>query len=99
MTGSPQEHPLLSSVNSPADLRRLCPDELPALAGELRDFLVDLAARRGGYLAESLGAVELAIALHYAYKTPHDRLIWDGGQQAIPHQILTGRRHRLHEAG
>jgi len=99
MTGSPQEHPLLRSVNSPADLRRLCPDELPALAGELRDFLVDLAARRGGYLAESLGAVELAIALHYAYKTPHDRLIWDGGQQAIPHHILTGRRHRLHEAG
>jgi 1-deoxy-D-xylulose-5-phosphate synthase len=98
MRGSPQEHPLLSRVNSPADLRRLGLDKLPALASELRQFLIHRGGRRGGHLAAGLGAVELAIALHYAYKTPHDRLIWDGGQQADPHQILTSRRARLHAA-
>ncbi len=98
MSGSPQEHPLLNRINSPADLRRLALDKLPALAAELRRFLIDLSARRGGYLAANLGAVELAIALHYAYKSPQDRLIWDGGQQAGPHKILTGRRTRLHAA-
>lgn len=88
-------YPLLSSVDLPADLRRLPEERLPELAEELRVFLVDSVSRTGGHLAAGLGVVELTIALHYAFDTPEDRLVWDVGHQAYPHKILTGRRDRM----
>ncbi|WP_089723967.1 1-deoxy-D-xylulose-5-phosphate synthase [Candidatus Thiosymbion oneisti] len=87
--------PLLSRIELPADLRRLPAGRLPALAAELREFLIDSVSRTGGHLAAGLGVVELTIALHYVFDTPHDRLIWDVGHQAYPHKILTGRRARM----
>ncbi|MEA3277174.1 MAG: 1-deoxy-D-xylulose-5-phosphate synthase [Pseudomonadota bacterium] len=86
---------LLSSVEVPADLRRLPEARLPELAHELRAFLVDSVSRTGGHLAAGLGVVELTIALHYVFDTPEDRLVWDVGHQAYPHKILTGRRSRM----
>ena len=79
----------------PADLRRLEPTQLTQLAAELRQFLIGTVSRTGGHLAAGLGVVELAIALHYVFDTPTDRLIWDVGHQAYPHKILTGRRTRM----
>ncbi|MEX0900619.1 MAG: 1-deoxy-D-xylulose-5-phosphate synthase [Gammaproteobacteria bacterium] len=87
--------PLLARVNSPADLRQLDEDDLPALAVELRRFLVERLSHGGCHFAANLGTVELAIALHYVYETPDDRLVWDVGHQAYPHKILTGRRDAL----
>jgi len=87
---------LLERIDSPADLRRLKPGELPQLADELRDFLIRTVATRGGHFAAGLGTVELTIALHYAFDTPHDRIVWDVGHQAYPHKVLTGRRDLLH---
>jgi len=87
--------PLLSAIDVPADLRALPAAELPALAHELRAFLVDTVSRTGGHLAAGLGVVELTIALHYVFNTPSDRLVWDVGHQAYPHKILTGRRERM----
>jgi 1-deoxy-D-xylulose-5-phosphate synthase len=87
---------LLERIDSPADLRRLKPEELPRLADELRDFLIRTVATRGGHFAAGLGTVELTIALHYAFDTPHDRIVWDVGHQAYPHKVLTGRRDQLH---
>ena len=95
MTGPPDKHALLSSLQSPADLRGLPLTALPALATELREFLVHSVSARGGHLAAGLGTVELTIALHYVFDTPHDRLVWDVGHQAYPHKVLTGRRERL----
>ena len=89
-------YPLLEGIDSPDDLRRLPPARLPALAGELRRFLLESVARTGGHLASGLGVVELTIALHYVYQTPHDLLVWDVGHQSYPHKILTGRRERMH---
>ncbi len=89
-------YPLLAKIDSPDDLRRLAPRELPLLAQELREFLVETVARTGGHLAAGLGVVELTIALHYVFDTPRDRLVWDVGHQAYPHKILTGRRARMH---
>lgn len=88
-------YPLLSSVDLPADLRRLPEDRLCELADELRGFLLDSVSRTGGHLAAGLGVVDLTIALHYVFDTPEDRLIWDVGHQAYPHKILTGRRARM----
>jgi len=87
--------PLLSRIELPADLRRLPEARLPDLADELRGFLIDSVSRTGGHLAAGLGVVELTVALHYVFDTPHDRLIWDVGHQAYPHKILTGRRARM----
>ncbi len=87
--------PLLDRIDTPADLRRLPPERLPQLAGELRRFLLESVARTGGHLASGLGVVELTIALHYVYQTPHDLLVWDVGHQSYPHKILTGRRRRM----
>jgi 1-deoxy-D-xylulose-5-phosphate synthase len=87
--------PLLSTVRVPSDLRLLSQDELPQLADELREFLIDTVSRTGGHLAAGLGVVELTIALHYVFDTPEDRLVWDVGHQAYPHKILTGRRDRM----
>src|SRR5436190_10339861 len=86
---------LLEHINTPADLRRLRMDELPDLADEIRQYILETMARVGGHTGASLGAVELAVALHYAFDTPHDRLVWDVGHQAYAHKILTGRRDLL----
>ena len=86
---------LLSTIDSPADLRRLPRAQLPALATELRDFLLHSVARTGGHLSSNLGTVELTIALHYVFNTPEDRIVWDVGHQTYPHKILTGRRERM----
>ena len=86
---------LLSTIDSPADLRRLTRAQLPALATELRDFLLHSVARTGGHLSSNLGTVELTLALHYVFNTPEDRIVWDVGHQTYPHKILTGRRERM----
>ena len=91
----PALYPLLSRIDSPTDLRRLPPDQLGAVAAELREFLVQTVSQMGGHFAAGLGTVELTVALHYVYDTPHDRLVWDVGHQAYPHKVLTGRRDRL----
>jgi 1-deoxy-D-xylulose-5-phosphate synthase len=96
MEDAPGNYPLLESIDSPADLRRLSPGKLVALADELRQFLIHSVATRGGHFAAGLGTVELTIALHYVFNTPHDRLVWDVGHQAYPHKVLTGRRELLH---
>lgn len=83
---------LLESINSPADLRRLSIDKLSQVASELRDLMISVVSQNGGHLASNLGTVELSIALHYAYATPYDKIIWDVGHQAYAHKILTGRR-------
>jgi 1-deoxy-D-xylulose-5-phosphate synthase len=93
-TGAP--YTLLDEIESPAGLRALTPGELPALAAEVRRFLVNTVSQTGGHLAAGLGVVELTVALHYVFNTPDDRLIWDVGHQAYPHKILTGRRDRMH---
>jgi len=87
---------LLPRIDMPSDLRRLDEAELPLLAAELRRFLIESVSKTGGHLAAGLGTVELAIALHYVYDTPDDRLVWDVGHQAYPHKALTGRRARMH---
>ena len=86
---------LLKQINSPVDLRRLPPAELPRLAAELREFLLHSISTTGGHLSSNLGTVELSIALHYVFDTPHDRIVWDVGHQTYPHKILTGRRERM----
>ena len=83
---------LLDRIASPADLRKLEPDELPTLANELRHFLIDSVSRTGGHLSSNLGTVELTIALHYVFNTPEDRIVWDVGHQTYAHKVLTGRR-------
>lgn len=93
--GAPMDRPLLDAVNGVEDLRKLGEDELPELARELRHFMVRSVAKTGGHLSSSLGAVELAIALHYVFDTPRDRIIWDVGHQAYAHKILTGRKDRM----
>jgi 1-deoxy-D-xylulose-5-phosphate synthase len=86
---------LLETINSPEDLRRLRVDELQSVADEIRQHILETMSRVGGHTGASLGAVELAVALHYAFDTPHDRLVWDVGHQAYAHKILTGRRDQL----
>ncbi len=86
---------LLSTIESPADLRRLGRAQLAPLAQELRSFLLESVARTGGHLSSNLGTVELTVALHYVFDTPEDRLIWDVGHQTYPHKILTGRREQM----
>ena len=90
------KHLLLEKIQSPADVRRLSRPELQQLATELRDFLLNSVAQTGGHLSSNLGTVELTIALHHVFNTPHDRLVWDVGHQTYPHKILTGRRERMH---
>ena len=87
--------PLLDTINDPADLRQLDPKELPQLAQELRDFVINAVSQTGGHLASGLGSIELTIALHYLFNTPHDRLVWDVGHQCYPHKILTGRKDKM----
>ena len=86
---------LLDTINSPADLRKLRYSELEELAAELREFIIQSVSKTGGHLSSNLGTVELAIALHYVFDTPNDRLIWDVGHQSYAHKILTGRREQM----
>jgi len=86
----------LQDINSPADLRKLRVDDLQEVADEVRQFIIDTCSRVGGHTGASLGAVELAVAMHYVFDTPNDRLVWDVGHQAYAHKILTGRRDQLH---
>jgi len=86
---------LLETIHSPADLRRLPRAQLKLLADELRECVLTNVARTGGHLSSNLGTVELTIALHCVFNTPHDRLVWDVGHQTYPHKILTGRRERM----
>ena len=86
---------LLNTINDPADLRLLPRSELPALAAELRAYVLSSVSKTGGHLSSNLGTVELTVALHYVFNTPHDRVVWDVGHQTYPHKILTGRRERM----
>jgi 1-deoxy-D-xylulose-5-phosphate synthase len=87
---------LLDRINSPADMRKLSRGELKTLATELRAHVLDSVSKTGGHLSSNLGTVELTVALHHVFNTPHDRLVWDVGHQTYPHKILTGRRDRMH---
>src|SRR5262245_33643085 len=91
----PSRMSILENISSPADLRRLRLDQLQSVADEIRQYILETMSRVGGHTGASLGAVELAVALHYAFDTPHDRLVWDVGHQAYAHKILTGRRESL----
>ena len=83
---------ILKNINSPADLRSLKIEDLPSLCGEIREYMLECCSRNPGHLGSSLGAVELAVALHYVYNTPEDKVVWDVGHQAYAHKIITGRR-------
>jgi len=90
-----QHYPLLSTIESPADLRLLDEEQLPQAADELRRFLIESVATSGGHFGAGLGCVELTVALHYLFETPEDRIVWDVGHQAYPHKILCGRAGRI----
>jgi 1-deoxy-D-xylulose-5-phosphate synthase len=87
--------PLLAAISSPDDLKKLSPDQLVQVSAELREFIIDTVSIYGGHFGASLGVVELTVALHYVFNTPHDQLVWDVGHQAYGHKILTGRRDRF----
>lgn len=86
---------ILSTIDSPVDLRRLSVDQLPVLCQELRDFMIDTCSCNPGHFGSNMGAVEITVALHYVFNTPYDRIVWDVGHQAYGHKILTGRRDRF----
>lgn len=92
----PQRYPRLSRIQVPSDLREFPAGELPAIADELRAYLIEQVAQSGGHFGAGLGVIELTVALHWMYQTPHDRLVWDVGHQTYPHKILTGRRDTIH---
>src|SRR5580765_64815 len=87
---------LLSTINSPADLKQLSREQLHQLSDELRQYIIDVVSVYGGHFGASLGVVELTVALHYVFNTPYDQLVWDVGHQAYGHKILTGRRDNFH---
>jgi 1-deoxy-D-xylulose-5-phosphate synthase len=84
--------PLLKTIDSPADLKKLPREKLHQVCDELRQYIIDVVSVHGGHFGASLGVVELTTALHYVYNTPYDQLVWDVGHQAYGHKILTGRR-------
>ena len=86
-----KEYSYLSKIDSPDDVRSLREDELPALCEEIRRFLIEKVSKRGGHLASNLGVVELTVALHRVFLSPHDRILFDVGHQSYVHKILTGR--------
>ena len=90
------EYQYINKIDSPADLKKLKVEELPAVCAELRDFIIEALSKNPGHLASSLGTIELTVALHYVFDTPEDKLVWDVGHQAYAHKILTGRRDRFH---
>ena len=87
--------PLLNNVDDPSQLKVLNSDELLELSNEIREFVLYCVGKTGGHFGAGLGVVELTIALHYVFKTPEDRLVWDVGHQTYPHKILTGRREEM----
>ena len=89
------ETPLLDSIDSPADLRELSPEQLGDVVNELRHYLLYTVGKTGGHFGAGLGVVELTTALHYVFDTPEDKLVWDVGHQTYPHKILTGRREQM----
>jgi 1-deoxy-D-xylulose-5-phosphate synthase len=89
-------YPRLSRIQSPDDLRRFDESDLPAIADELRAYLIESVGKSGGHFGAGLGVIELTVALHYLYQTPIDQLVWDVGHQTYPHKILTGRRDAIH---
>ena len=94
----PTEHPIsgiLKDIETPCDIRKLTPSQIPKLADELREFLLYSVGRTGGHFGAGLGVIELTLALHYKFDTPHDRIVWDVGHQTYPHKILTGRREAM----
>ena len=93
---APDRYPRLSRIHVPADLRQFDESELPAIAEELRGYLIESVGRSGGHFGAGLGVIELTVALHYLFDTPRDRLVWDVGHQTYPHKILTGRRDSIH---
>ena len=88
-------YPLLNTIHDPAALRLLPLGQLSQLADELRAYVLHSVAKTGGHLSSNLGTVELTVALHYVFNTPHDRVVWDVGHQTYPHKIFTGRRDRI----
>ena len=88
-------YPLLDEIEYPADLRKLPQDTLPDLCAQIRKYLIESVSSCGGHFAAGLGVIELTVALHYVFDTPHDRLVWDVGHQSYPHKILTGRKDRI----
>lgn len=90
------KYTLLTNINYPSDIKKLNVNQLPELCDELRHFIIEQLANNPGHLGSSLGVVELAVAIHYVFDTPNDRIIWDVGHQAYPHKILTGRREKFH---
>ena len=90
------DYKYINKIDSPADLKQVPLEELPAVCAELRDFIIEALSKNPGHLASSLGAIELTVALHYVFDTPNDKLVWDVGHQAYAHKILTGRRDRFH---
>ena len=86
---------LIKQINFPADLRKFGKDDLRQISDELRDELIDVVSETGGHLGAGLGVVELTVALHYAFDTPKDKLVWDVSHQCYPHKIITGRRDRI----
>ena len=90
------DYQYINRIDSPADLKKLKVEELPAVCAELRDFIIDALSKNPGHLGSSLGTIELTVALHYVFDTPKDKLVWDVGHQAYAHKILTGRRDRFH---
>jgi 1-deoxy-D-xylulose-5-phosphate synthase len=91
-----ERYPYLSKVVVPADLRQFSDSQLPAIADELRAYLIETVSTVGGHFGAGLGVIELTVALHYLYNTPNDRIVWDVGHQCYPHKILTGRRDSIH---
>ena len=94
----PTEHPIseiLKDIETPSDIRKLTPSQIPQLADELREFLLYSVGRTGGHFGAGLGVIELTLALHYKFDTPHDRIVWDVGHQTYPHKIITGRREAM----
>lgn len=91
-----KKYQLLKDINSPDDLKKIDLSELPTVCEELRNFIIESASKNPGHFGASLGVVELTVALHYAYNTPVDQLVWDVGHQAYGHKILTGRRDLFH---
>ena len=91
-----QRYPRLSRIAVPADLRQFPESELPAVADELRAYLIETVSQVGGHFGAGLGVIELTVALHFLFDTPVDRLVWDVGHQCYPHKILTGRRDTIH---
>ena len=96
MNDSQMDYRFLNTIDVPEDLRKIDLKDLRVVCNELREFLVDSVSKTGGHFGAGLGTVELTVALHYAFLTPYDKLIWDTGHQAYPHKILTGRRNQMH---